>query len=80
MAKKKASISDILKNNKKEVNTDAIDKATKSILGKGEKEPTKRLSIDIPVSFYKEIKQGAMDEDTTIKNFVLTGVRDKLNK
>jgi hypothetical protein len=39
-----------------------------------------RMNIDIPKTFYKEIKQKALNQDMTIKTFVLKSLKDYMSK
>ena len=81
MAKKKINISEALKKGKTNIiSEEAIEKATQQIQ-KGttakseEKERTKRLSVDTPVSLYVALKKKVAEEDTTIRDFVIEQIR-----
>lgn len=43
------------------------------------KEPIKRLSVDIPVSFYKELKTLALREDRPLVELVRDALRKYVN-
>ena len=78
MAKEKKKIGDLLKSsNTKTMSPEEIEKATKQIKGGGstEKEKTKRLSVDTPISLYIALKKKVAEEDTTIREFVIEQIR-----
>jgi hypothetical protein len=48
-----------------------------SLRGEGEKA---RLNVDLPKTLYRQIKQRALDEDSTITELILKAVTEYLHK
>lgn len=44
------------------------------------KEATIRMNVNIPKSFYKQIKQHALNQDTTITDLVLIALKSHISK
>ena len=67
-----------LKVKKSETNVDA-DKAIKSIHdSRGEKEKTKRITIDLPFSIYVKVRKKVIEEEKTLKDYFLGLVVEEL--
>ena len=77
MAKKKSTIGDILKKSTpNKMTTEEIDKVAKKIVKESKaKERTKRLSVDVPIPLYVELKKKVAEEDTTIRDFVIGQIK-----
>jgi hypothetical protein len=57
------------------------DTRAKELTDKASKEALKRLSIDLPVSMHKALKQASIDRDMSVKDIVTLAVeRELLNE
>jgi len=58
------------------------DHSGKKTSGKAfeEKEEVTKMNVNIPKSFYKKIKQRALDEDTSVTEIVIRALNQYLNK
>jgi len=94
MAKKKIDYSKLQLGNKKRITkpsereTEETDKAVQQIHkeemqqapAKKEKERTKRVTLDIPISLHAEIRKKTFDMGTTMKKYFLDLAREDLRR
>ncbi len=61
----------------KAIDLNLIEKATKEIhqTDKKKKQPTKRVTIDVPVELYKKVKSKVFDNETTNRAYILGLIR-----
>ena len=57
-----------------------IGKKEKAIASIKDDEETIRMNINIPKDFHKQLKQKALDEDTTIKEIVMRALNEYMSK
>ncbi|QLH42447.1 MAG: hypothetical protein HWD59_06835 [Coxiellaceae bacterium] len=60
--------------------TKHLSKKSKDAPVPEEKEEITKMNVNVPKSFYKQIKQRALDEDTTVTEIVIKALRQYLNK
>lgn len=56
------------------------ERAIASVQDVGTGEENVRMNVNIPKSFYKQIKQTALNQDTTITELVLKAVSEYISK
>lgn len=57
-----------------------IGKKEKAIASIKDSEESIRININIPKDFHKQLKQKALDEDTTIKDIVIRALNAYMSK
>lgn len=81
--KRKNSITDSLKKKGKELDLDAMKKKVEELHTEKEEVPQKekivRLSVDVPMSVYLEMKGEVLKNNSTIKKYVLGLIKNDLN-
>ena len=60
--------------------TDHFGKKAQSRTSTEDREEVTKMNVNVPKSFYKRIKQKALDEDTSVTEIVIRALSQYLNK